>query len=611
MNTLQSLGSVWILLANSFNVTPPSINTFNKRLDGEHINFLVTILPSLGKDVDRSLTSGKLEVTSRFKLKRNTVLPVFLHELFIRAYNKDGTLRCPDEIRCIRQLLLMFYKFEVDSDPEKDQEAFMSFVARDEEVKTSDWPSTIPAIRSLVKSVLPDSPLDIRPHHSSGHTADRYSNSEKRYKRRFLPGLSTIYGPEYFFQNYSHFLQWRKDNPYTISTPSARITCVPKDSRGPRVICMEPHERMFIQKGIMQLIYDHIETVSPAKGYINFTDQMVNRRLAHEASISGRYATIDLKDASDMVSWDLVKLVFPISWIAALSATRSTHVKIGDLNHLLQKFAPMGSALCFPIEAILFWAISRTICDEVWVYGDDIIVANKDATKVMSALESYGLIVNKDKSLYTGFFRESCGGEYVLGHDIAITRLKSLDLVSYVDFCNLITESYGEETSRVLISIGDKMSPDGCIRREPLHCADNAKPLVYYTSYNAASSVFFKSRYNRDLQINELRSPIVVNKVVSDPNLSELDALFDWFTLTERSTTPADAHAMKRLEFEFGSHTTWQRTNTTSGLEVIPHSDHNSWSSNTSIKFGWAETFSDGPRMDVKHPIFRNYINSL
>jgi hypothetical protein len=61
------------------------------------------------------------------------------------------------------------------------------------------------------------------------------------------------------------------------------------------------------------------------------------------------------------------------------------------------------------------------------VYGDDIIVPTEMATSTMVTLETFGLRVNHSKSYCTGFFRESCGGDYYKGVDITPVYCRQWD----------------------------------------------------------------------------------------------------------------------------------------------------------------------------------------
>jgi hypothetical protein len=103
----------------------------------------------------------------------------------------------------------------------------------------------------------------------------------------------------------------------------------------------------------------------------------------------------------------------------------------------------MGSAVCFPIEAMVFLTavftsismqLNRPLCrkdiislrSSVRVYGDDIIVPVEYTQSVVDGLETLGLKVNTSKSFWTGKFRESCGKDYYDGQDVSVTYVRRL-----------------------------------------------------------------------------------------------------------------------------------------------------------------------------------------
>lgn len=220
--------------------------------------------------------------------------------------------------------------------------------------------------------------------------------------------------------------------------PCSKVVFVPKDSRGPRTICCEPLEIQYIQQGIARRLVSHIELRSTAKGQVNFTDQTINQRLALLSSKNQQWATIDLKDASDLVSIELVKCLVPPEIWRVLDACRSTHARLPSGRKIkLEKFAPMGSALCFPIESLVFYSICvaalvlnrvplQMALRSVYVYGDDIIVPTEHVQVVIDSLTLVGLAVNLDKSCYRSYFRESCGCDAWLGHDVTPQRIKKV-----------------------------------------------------------------------------------------------------------------------------------------------------------------------------------------
>jgi hypothetical protein len=136
---------------------------------------------------------------------------------------------------------------------------------------------------------------------------------------------------------------------------------------------------------------------------------------------AGKLASLDLTDASDFLSLELVERLFPGNWVEALKACRSEKTELPDGRVVtLHKHAPMGSAVCFPVMALSIWAVltalaPRSAKTAILVYGDDIIVPSFMAEDAMTVLEAVGLVPNRSKSFLKGPFRESCGEEFILG----------------------------------------------------------------------------------------------------------------------------------------------------------------------------------------------------
>jgi hypothetical protein len=111
----------------------------------------------------------------------------------------------------------------------------------------------------------------------------------------------------------------------------------------------------------------------------------------------------------------------------------------------------MGSALCFPVETIIFAAICEMVTrgfrtsGRYSVFGDDMIVPQECVSSIFSVLEDLGFHVNKSKSFYgQEWFRESCGGEYVDGLDVTPLRIsrkychtqQSIKVAGLIDLAN-------------------------------------------------------------------------------------------------------------------------------------------------------------------------------
>jgi len=129
----------------------------------------------------------------------------------------------------------------------------------------------------------------------------------------------------------------------------------------------------------------------------------------------------------------------------AVQAARSRKADVPGVGVLrLAKFASMGSALCFPFEAmvfltVIFLGIERELnvplskrslikrfSKQVRVFGDDLIVPRDFVLSVCDELETFGFQVNTGKSYWTGRFRESCGREYFDGQDVSIVKVGSV-----------------------------------------------------------------------------------------------------------------------------------------------------------------------------------------
>jgi hypothetical protein len=254
------------------------------------------------------------------------------------------------------------------------------------------------------------------------------------------------------------------------------------------------------------------------------------------------YATLDLKEASDRVSLALVREVFSQTpdLLRALEATRSsaTTLPSGEVV-TLKKFAPMGSALCFPVEAYCFWAIlvaslarrdrvsPGKAAESVFVYGDDIIVPTKDADFCMQALESVKLVVNRSKSCILGPFRESCGMDAFKGHPVTPVRAKTRwsgrasDGSAYVSYVALMNNLASSGYQKCSDYVREKL--EETYGRLPYGTSRASYPCVIVSEPETAEAYnakWFKTRTKQSYQrlefyVKTLRSSRVVSKLDS------------------------------------------------------------------------------------------------
>jgi hypothetical protein len=229
---------------------------------------------------------------------------------------------------------------------------------------------------------------------------------------------------------------------------------VPKKTDIDRCACKEPDLNMFMQKGVGSSIRRALRRVG-----VNLNDQSRNQSLAHQGSIGGHLATLDLSSASDSVSTELVRLALPVNWFWYLDAIRCHVTVIDDVEHVNEMFSSMGNGFTFELESLLFYAITRTVAyfegipGVVSVYGDDIICPTPLVDSLIWVLGYLGFQVNDDKSFSTGPFRESCGGHYLNGVNITPFYLRApvTSTVDLIRFANQLRLWADEDDLPVLM----------------------------------------------------------------------------------------------------------------------------------------------------------------
>lgn len=354
----------------------------------------------------------------------------------------------------------------------------------------------------------------IEPKHGSGSTSIGKLSVEEKYD--FLSS-DALY--DYWF-SHGPFEGLRAFGSHGVLRRIARVSFVPKNFKTYRTISMEPPTNMYWQEGI----FEGFKAMLKGKWrwfsrYYDPRTQEPNRRLALKGSIDGSYSTIDLSSASDSVSWNLVRSWFPgTALYRGLAVTRSSRAMLpnGDIL-LLKKFAPMGSAVNFMVEVLVFWAITwcaiaSTGADprkvNFQVYGDDIVVPAQYYYVVCERLIANGFTVNEDKSYnlgFRGFFRESCGLHAYNGIDVTpLTVSRQFKGYTFItadtldEAIALANAFYCQGYKRARYIIVDKL----------IHMPKSLRPRFgaeegAVRSDNPTNS-HLRSRYNEDLQREEL-----------------------------------------------------------------------------------------------------------
>lgn len=313
--------------------------------------------------------------------------------------------------------------------------------------------------------------LGLVPRHGPGATAERILGNQKYVWRRWHHRLDVFFPFDAFASRTANVPdeEGRRFDGVEFVEPGSeqpvRVISVPKTMKGPRIIAIEPVCMQYVQQALSSYIVERLGACKFTSGQINFTNQRVNRDLAFSSSIDRSYGTIDLSEASDRVHAYLVHLMLQAVPLLRemVFACRSTKALLPDGREVvLQKFASMGSALCFPMESMVFFTLcvsSRLmklnlpvtvtnllkVSRSTFVYGDDIIVPADEVPTVTETLEAFGLKVNRHKTFYRGNFRESCGMDAFSGVDVTPVYLRKMppwnrqqssEFVSYVSFAN-------------------------------------------------------------------------------------------------------------------------------------------------------------------------------
>lgn len=399
--------------------------------DNNREELLFRELPRFGKALDAFLLlDGSVSRDTHQCVLENIytqALPIFGTRFADDLAFGDPCLLDPINVRALRDVSYLCYKYEAPYAKTLVQETIDKFVSVDAGLAFRD--TDLSADAALLERLFRGLDLaDITPAHGPGAVSDKSVAAAKFNWSSFPERLSNVYDYGYYTASPTHLcLKLRELMTSPGDELYARLCTVPKDSRGPRVISCEPKEFQWVQQGIRARLYDWIERHPLTRGHVRFTNQTVNGHLALQGSRDGSWATLDLSEASDRVSLAHVEKVFP-EWVKPyLLACRSLGTTLPNKEVvMLNKFAPMGSALCFPVLALVIWArLHSAGITENHVYGDDVIVRRAQAPRAIAALEQIGLKVNEHKSCYTGLFRESCGVDAFKGVCVTPVRLKT------------------------------------------------------------------------------------------------------------------------------------------------------------------------------------------
>jgi hypothetical protein len=449
--------------------------TITRRVEHEGWSFLTITLTDFGKDFEKSLDQGHVaddQFTGFHRVSGG--LPAFLRGFLQLVFDTDS-LRLLDEpsieaIRSVRQLTLMFGKVELPCSEKRVAAAFVKFVECEQEVRHADldfehhrdafsrigrllW---APYLTSVDHQIYTEG---VVPRHGPGATADKLSGNGKylsmvwteRLNREFPIWENLIPSPSFSSELDSVTILEPRDEQ------AVKVTAVPKTLKTPRIIAIEPSYVQYVQQGVLEVMRAKGAEDDFFNSFVRFDSQLPNQELAKQGSITGNLATLDLSEASDRVSNQHVRELLRNHphLQRAVDACRSRKADVPGQGVIrLAKFASMGSALCFPFEALVFMTVVfvgienglnrrltakdvKSFRGSVRAYGDDIIVPTRFVLPVVEALEAFGFRVNRKKSFWNGKFRESCGREFYDGRDVSIARVRTLLPQSRLDAVQL------------------------------------------------------------------------------------------------------------------------------------------------------------------------------
>jgi hypothetical protein len=432
------------------------------------IKYLTTI-PLTGKDGIISLYSGYADkiLSNEYVTGGDSTIGIF-HDFMLdtpiaREYITWYRTRRPKLLRYILSFL-RFGKKLAYIDPSLNSTAFRGWEEVEERLHNLKFNDIdISSLRVIIKELIGPLRIDhLLPKFGPGFVSERsirdiYDKLDNLYMDTKL---------DYAFNRQRHFWSGKEgfgshqtEKHSRRSGRVSRLKFVPKDISKSRSICMEPNSYMYYQQAVLRWVRSSIDH-SPISRFVHLDDQTYNQKAAIHGSQYLSCDTIDLSSASDSVHIDLVRNVFPRDWLFYMLSTRTNQVELPDGSiRIVKKFAPMGSALCFPTQCIIFTAVciyayiactngkttgSSTV--EVYdvakllnsiythlsdstpfrerfeppvVYGDDLIVDSRVTDEVISVLQRLGFSVNVSKS-FTGSqsFRESCGVFAFEGEDV-------------------------------------------------------------------------------------------------------------------------------------------------------------------------------------------------
>lgn len=257
-----------------------------------------------------------------------------------------------------------------------------------------------------------------------GHASD---NLRTQYFCRMLGGEPFIRDPHS-----------AENGAVSCATPLGLLMFVPKSYNSYRVIRWEDAGISFYAQGLFRAMERYASRHTWHRSLFHLRDQSVNRLLALTGSRTGRIVTVDQSMASDCVRNEIVRSWFPKRLAKALLLLRAPAYEYNGKVYRDEIYAGMGSPLCFTVLTICMAAMGiaaardsgvtsadalRRFLETFSAYGDDVTIRVEFYDAFLDRCKRNGFIVNEGKTFRDGWFRESCGGEYLRGADVTPLRV--------------------------------------------------------------------------------------------------------------------------------------------------------------------------------------------
>lgn len=406
-----------------------------------------------------------------------------------------------DQVAAVHQVAKLVYKWHGIPRKETDMNEVKTRLREPLPITLGSY--EIEGIRRCLSGIKPPSLYEVIGRFGPGCTSEGFTSYEKWTRQGLCPPVP----PNLFRVNSRD--PW---SPSGFAEGVTKIAEVPKNIKCNRIVSSEPAMYQFAQLAVGQNIVDQLHRLFPNSVSLDDQDRH------NEALEWDNACSIDLSDASDHNSLELVNLVLP-QLTPVLASVRSSSARFPDGEEVpLGTFAPMGSGLCFPVmTTVLVGIISFAICcykadgghKRCWfrVYGDDIIVPIWLYDHVMDLISRSGFLPNHNKSCCTLLYRESCGKELYRGRNISPASirdpLQSLDAASVEEICGRLDRGFFPKTAEMVAKLS------GCIRFQ---------------------------RYNPDMQ----RREVCVRTSAARQKLRQLDGwsgLNRWFSIHTQGNT--------------------------------------------------------------------------